>query len=285
MAISPGGRPADASPLGKKPGGPRGLTDYIREVSHALMRRGVPKSKAIAIARSQQAKWAAKSKNPAIRAASAASLAEQHVLDHRKRGRRDMSRAFEVGGPSIVDLDWTAFNAQRPKGQPRQAKAKPAPAPDLLSAQTHSNIAAFQKAHGLAPSGQLDAGTVAYLNSPKNAGAVKKAASGSGKPKLTKQQRAAAAKAKRVHAAIKKANRGRVKADRARVANKAKAGKAAGTYATHNAGLAGGPVRTSNLAVPIVASDDGPRVTSQYAQAVRLEHARRQRRAKRRAKK
>lgn len=52
MAISPGGRPADASPVGH--GGKNwvtkvgGLPTYIREIAHALLRRGHPESTAIA---------------------------------------------------------------------------------------------------------------------------------------------------------------------------------------------------------------------------------------------
>lgn len=86
MAVSPGGRPADASPLGK-PGGPRKLTDYTREVAHALMKKGMPKHQAIATARSQIAKWMVKSKHPAIAAAAARSTAEQHGLDQVRTSR------------------------------------------------------------------------------------------------------------------------------------------------------------------------------------------------------
>ena len=48
LAVTPNGRPADSSPLGK---GPRRLSDYEREIAHALMRKGHPKSEAIAMAR------------------------------------------------------------------------------------------------------------------------------------------------------------------------------------------------------------------------------------------
>jgi Zeta toxin len=53
LAVSPNGRPMDASPLAK-PGyhGGRKLSDYERGIAHALMRRGIqPKSRAIAMAR------------------------------------------------------------------------------------------------------------------------------------------------------------------------------------------------------------------------------------------
>lgn len=95
LAVSPGGRPADASPLGKK--GPRRLTDYTREVAHALIREhGWSKQHAIAAARQAIDHWAAGLPaggmhghvRPQVQAAAAASTIHQHVLDHTKRGRR-----------------------------------------------------------------------------------------------------------------------------------------------------------------------------------------------------
>lgn len=79
MTISPGGRPADASPLGS---GKRKLADYVREVAHALMRKGFSKGHAIATARNSMVKWGAKSKDPAVRAAAAAAYIETKRLDH-----------------------------------------------------------------------------------------------------------------------------------------------------------------------------------------------------------
>lgn len=85
MAITPGGRVGDASPLGKK-GGPRRLDDYVREVAHALMRKhGWTESHAIAVARNSMAKWAVKSKNPAVRGAAAAAIVHGKMLDHQPR--------------------------------------------------------------------------------------------------------------------------------------------------------------------------------------------------------
>lgn len=54
LAVTPNGRPGDASPLAK-PGykGKRKLSDYERMIAHAIMRKGVPESRAIAIARGQ----------------------------------------------------------------------------------------------------------------------------------------------------------------------------------------------------------------------------------------
>lgn len=89
MAISPGGRPADASPLGKK-GGQRQLDDYVREVAHALMRHGHDESSAIAIAKASIAKWAEGRGRvrPQVSAGAAAALIHQKLLDHSRRGHR-----------------------------------------------------------------------------------------------------------------------------------------------------------------------------------------------------
>lgn len=93
MAITPGGRVGDASPLGHK-GGPRRLDDYTREVAHALMRtHGWDESHAIAAARSAIGHWSAGVSaggykghpRPQVQAAAAASVIHQHVLDHAKR--------------------------------------------------------------------------------------------------------------------------------------------------------------------------------------------------------
>jgi hypothetical protein len=87
LAITPGGRIGDNSGLGK-PGysGPRKTDDYTREVAHALMRKGKSKKKAIQMARGIIANWAQGKGNvsPAVRAAAARSLANQHRLDHNK---------------------------------------------------------------------------------------------------------------------------------------------------------------------------------------------------------
>lgn len=346
MAVSPGGRPADASGLGK-PGSPRGLSDYTREIAHALMRKGVPKSRAIAIARASEAKRFSHSKNPAIAAAAVAAVAQDHVLDHRKKGRHDMSRtptklrpgsipsgpgkgkfpvtnAHEVksavllaghakgvskrvvlahvvaeakrrklkippslqktslsipafatlrgGGMSVVDLDWSSFDSNRPAGQPAQ------PPPDLLTAQTHTNIAAFQKAHGLKPTGQLDPATVAWLNNPKNSAVAQKAAAGAAKKgaaAATKAQKAAVAAAKKQAAAATKLTNQQAAAAKKAATQTAAQQKAATKQAAANqkaaaaAGKAaigaGGATRGVSLSVPIVGSQDGGRMTGKPA--------------------
>lgn len=84
MAISPGGRPADASPVGT-PGGRQnwvdkvgGLPTYIRMVAHALIRKGMSEQRAIATAVNTIKKWAAGADNvrPQVQAAAAKALAE-----------------------------------------------------------------------------------------------------------------------------------------------------------------------------------------------------------------
>lgn len=84
MAVSPGGRPADASPLGQGKG-PRRLDDYVRMVAHALMRKNPSwtEGHAIAVARNSIKRFLAKSKNPAVKAGAAASISNQAALDAR----------------------------------------------------------------------------------------------------------------------------------------------------------------------------------------------------------
>lgn len=90
MAITPGGRVGDASPLGKK-GGPRKLDDYTREVAHALMRdHGYDKHQAIRMARGVISRWGrgGGKVRPQVRAGALASSVHQHMLDHVKTGKR-----------------------------------------------------------------------------------------------------------------------------------------------------------------------------------------------------
>lgn len=94
-AISPGGRPADASPLGHGKG-PRRLVNYVRMVAHALMRkRGMSESHAIAAAKNALRRWAAGGDgvSPKVQAAAAKALAEQEALDKKNRvSKADRSR-------------------------------------------------------------------------------------------------------------------------------------------------------------------------------------------------
>lgn len=82
--LTPNGRPADASPLGK---GPRRLSDYEREIAHALIRKGMPASRAIPMARGLLKKaaargiWGDKGKAGAkTRAGAAASIAQRKTF-------------------------------------------------------------------------------------------------------------------------------------------------------------------------------------------------------------
>lgn len=80
LAVTPNGRPADASPLGK---GPRRLSDYEREIAHALIRKGMDKHIAIAIARkktnqaARTGRWGRGKAGAKTIAGSRASLAQR----------------------------------------------------------------------------------------------------------------------------------------------------------------------------------------------------------------
>ena len=90
MAITPGGRVGDASPLGHK-GGPRQLDDYVREVAHALMREhGFSESHAIATAKNALKKWSVGRGRvrPQVQAGAAAALIRQKLLDATRGGHR-----------------------------------------------------------------------------------------------------------------------------------------------------------------------------------------------------
>lgn len=112
LAVTPGGRVGDASPLAK-PGwtGGRRLDDYVRMVAHAFIRKGMGESHAIAAARTVLAKWARGEGNvtPKVRAAAVAALAHQKILD--QKGHLDMSSDLESyggvlnPGVDVRDLD------------------------------------------------------------------------------------------------------------------------------------------------------------------------------------
>jgi hypothetical protein len=98
LAVTPGGRPGDASPLAR-PGyhGKRKLSDYEREVAHALMRKGTERRRAIMMARgiirnaAIRGKWGrGHVRNPAVAAGAAASIAQR--------------KAFAEPVGSVVDL-------------------------------------------------------------------------------------------------------------------------------------------------------------------------------------
>lgn len=84
LAVTPNGRPADASPLGK---GKRRLSDYEREIAHALMRKGMPKERAIPMARgllkkaAKSGRWGDKGKaGSKTRAGAVASIAQRRTF-------------------------------------------------------------------------------------------------------------------------------------------------------------------------------------------------------------
>lgn len=88
LAVTPNGRRGDASPLAR-PGysGPRRLSNYEREIAHALMRKGKSKSQAIRMARgllkkaAARGKWGDKGKAGAkTRAGAAASIAQRKTF-------------------------------------------------------------------------------------------------------------------------------------------------------------------------------------------------------------
>lgn len=128
----------DAQPLGKKPG-PRRLTDYTREIAHALIRKGHSKSSAIAIARGAQKKWARGGGHvsPKVRAGAAASIANQARLDKQKRvglsnageaSTVSLSMASSQDGPSMTmkmsPATAVIHNKLRAKGVPARLAVK-----------------------------------------------------------------------------------------------------------------------------------------------------------------
>lgn len=90
------------APYGK-PGGPglygvHGLkhSDYLENIVKALMRKGMDKGKATAIARGSIRKWMAKSKHPEVRAAAAGAEAEE--LKAQARAHAHAATWDDVGG-------------------------------------------------------------------------------------------------------------------------------------------------------------------------------------------
>jgi hypothetical protein len=99
LAITPGGRVGDASPLGKK-GSKRKLSDYEREVAHALMRkRGIPKAKAIPMARgiirnaATKGKWGKGRASANVKAGAAASIAQRKSFTNNRAQEMDLAVA------------------------------------------------------------------------------------------------------------------------------------------------------------------------------------------------
>lgn len=123
MAVSPGGRPADASPIGT-PGGRQnwldktgGLPKYIREVAHALIRRGHTPSSAIAIAVQQMKRWASGGGNvsPKVRAAAAKALAEWEAKRGAARARSAVNMAHVADEAAVELAQGTTMNTKTKK--------------------------------------------------------------------------------------------------------------------------------------------------------------------------
>ena len=105
--ISPGGRPIDESPLSASTSDNwvarnGGLPSYVRGVARGIARKhgGVVTSADIAEAKSRMEDWAATSKNPAVRAAAAAALAQWAAL-RAKAAVHDHSRTVDMGKSSL----------------------------------------------------------------------------------------------------------------------------------------------------------------------------------------
>lgn len=115
LAITPGGRVGDASPLGTKPG-PRQLDDYVRMVAHALMREhGFTRSHAIATAKNALKRWRRGGGHvrPQVRAGAAAHLVNQERLD-KSRGRghnlSELQRAEQIDLAFRYRHGWIKIN-------------------------------------------------------------------------------------------------------------------------------------------------------------------------------
>jgi predicted ABC-type ATPase len=140
VALTPGGRVGDASPLAR-PGykGKRKLSNYEREVAHALMRkRGMPKSRAIAIARGVINKAAAtgrwgrgKKASAPVRAGAVASVAQRHSFS--EPGSLDVALAvaaahrvyrFRHGWVPVGGVAPKSRSKSRSKGRPKTRSAR-----------------------------------------------------------------------------------------------------------------------------------------------------------------
>lgn len=127
LAITPGGRVGDASPLGTK--GPRRLDDYVRIVAHALIRKGFSKSHAIATAKNSLKRWRRGGGHvrPQVQAGASAHLGIQEALDKRRGGRTANlsvpAPASAQDGPRVTLGPVTATRKRKRTSAPRQALA------------------------------------------------------------------------------------------------------------------------------------------------------------------
>jgi len=128
-----------------KPGGP-GLygiktnkhSDYLEHIVHALMRKGMDKGKATAIARGSIRRWMVKSKHPEVRAA--AGMAETQEIAAQARAHAHavtwddlgtvVASVIEMAPPGwdgvsgVIDLISTAQNQAKATTQPRDQLGK-----------------------------------------------------------------------------------------------------------------------------------------------------------------
>lgn len=103
MAVTPGGRVGDASPLAR-PGykGGRKLSDYEREVAHALMRKGVPRRRAIIMARgiinkaAATGRWGKGKARPQVVAGAVASIAQRKAARVAHSMSADSGRVLDM---------------------------------------------------------------------------------------------------------------------------------------------------------------------------------------------
>jgi predicted ABC-type ATPase len=111
LAVTPNGRPADASPLAK-PGykGGRKLSDYERMIAHALIRKGMDKHRAIAMARgltnraARSGRWGRGKAGAATVAGSAASVAQRASFSSAQLDVLDL--AVREARYRDIDLSW-----------------------------------------------------------------------------------------------------------------------------------------------------------------------------------
>lgn len=146
LAVTPGGRVGDASPLAR-PGykGGRKLSDYEREVAHALMRKGVPRQRAIIMARgiinkaAATGRWGKGKARPQVVAGAVASIAQ----------RKAARVAHNLSADSGKVLDMAVLTTKKRKRLKKSQFALPAerkyPIPDRAHA---ANAKARVAQHG-----------------------------------------------------------------------------------------------------------------------------------------
>lgn len=123
MVLTPGGRVGDATPLGK---GKRKLSDYEREVAHALMRHGKSKRDAIRIARgvidraAATGRWGRGKAKPNVRAGAVASVAQRATFHAHQRVDVELGK-----NGATWHHGWIPTNAIARTEKSRRSKSKP----------------------------------------------------------------------------------------------------------------------------------------------------------------